>query len=298
MLIWLATFFAVSLLLVMAVRWGLRRIRQQRKDRLKEIETRCSQAPDELGLPLAWKISPDTCDAADFRWGQMMLWPLPLGIAAAGVMWSATGQQPLNWTGAGVGVATASLIFVILLAWLIGRRETTLPRSSRQLALALRCWAVRVDAGVDCRQALDQSAKQMRRIDPELARQLEAAAAVSAEGDQLQRTFDPLGTSLAKRLVEIIAGQTDNAPSELRALANKLDGFYLYQLLSRTRMVENWLRYPLALCLVPALNLILFSPAITDLIEKFGKLSQPNAPQVQPLDPIPKAADEIPGQAD
>ncbi len=296
MLIWLATFFTVSLLLVFGVRWGLSRIRQRRKDRLKDIETRCRQAPDELGLPLPWRISPETCDATDFRWGQALLWPLPLGIAAAGVMWSATGQQPLNWNGAGFGIATACLLFAVMLAWLTGRRETTLPRNSRQVALALRCWAIRINAGIDCRQALDQTAKQLRRIDPELARHFEAAATVPAEGNQLQQAFNPLGTGLADRLTEIVEGQAVDASSELRTLANKLDGYYLHQLLSRTRMIENWLRYPLALCLVPALNLILFSPAITDLIEKFGKLSQPNTQQVQPQETIPPAAEATPEQ--
>lgn len=304
MLIWLATFFSVSLLLVFAVRWGLSRIRQRRKERLKDIELRCRQAPEELGIPLAWRTSPAVCEGLDFRWGQTLLWPLPLGIAAAGVMWSATGQQPLNWNGAGLGVAAACLLFALLYAWLTGRRETALPRQIRQLALALRCWAIRLEAGIECRQALDQTARQLRRIDPELARTLEAAA--NEAGDQPSRAFSYCGTGLGVRLSDILAGKTGTvtnttnvatgttAPLELRSIANQLDGYYLNLLLSRTRLIENWMRYPLALCLVPALNLILFSPAITDLIDKFGKLSVPGAQQVQPLEPIPQAPEEIP----
>jgi hypothetical protein len=56
------------------------------------------------------------------------------------------------------------------------------------------------------------------------------------------------------------------------------------------------MKYPLALCLSPAVNLLLFSPAITDLIEKFGKFRRLDNPQVQPLEPIPQPQEEIPRQ--
>lgn len=294
MLIWLATFFGVSLLLVLVVRFGLRKVRQRRVDRLKDIESRCRHLPDELGLPLAWRSAPAVCDSAGDRRVQGLRWMLPLAFVAAGIMWSATGKDGWNSNGIGFGISAACLIFVALTVWMNWRRETTVPRQSRQLALALRCWAVRIAAGIDSRAALDQSAKQLRRIDPEIARHLEVAAATIDEGDQLQRAFQPCGTGLAERLAGIIAGKVSDSPTELRHLANQLDSFYLTQALSRTRFIEGWLKYPLALCLVPAVNLIVFSPAITDLIGKFGKFQLPDAQQVQPLEPIPQPPDEIP----
>lgn len=292
MLIWLATFFGASLVLVFAVRWGFKRVRQRRTDRIKEIQVRCRQIPEALALPLGWRVSPATSDAADYRWAQMLLLPLPLGLFAAGLMWTFTGRRPLNWNGFGFGVAASSLTFAVLSAWISWRRETSMPRQARQVALALRCWAIRMDGGMDCRTALDQSAKQLRRIDPEIARVLELAAVSADSEDVLRQILAPCGTGLAERLAAILSGKVSDVSADLRTLANQLDSYYLNQLLSRTRLVESWLKYPLALCLVPALNLILFSPAITNLIEKFGKFRTPEARQAQPAEPI--SAEPVP----
>lgn len=293
MLIWLATFFGASLALVLVVRFGLRKVRQRRVDRLKEIESRCRRVPEELGLPLTWRTAPASCDSRGYRRVQALRWIVPLGLAAAGIMWSATGKEGWNSNGVGFGISLGCLIFVSLTVWLNWRRETSMPRQGRQLALALRCWAVRISAGIDRRAALDQSARQLRRIDPEIARHLEVAAAAEDEGDQLKRAFYPCGTGLAERLAHIVAGKVADSPTELRHIANQLDDFYLTQTLARTRLIENWLKYPLALCLVPAVNLLAFSPAITDLIEKFGQFRLPDVQQVQPLEPIPPSPDEI-----
>lgn len=294
MLIWLATFFGVSLLLVLAIRFGLRKVRLRRVDRLKDIESRCRLVPEELGLPLTWRSAPAVCDAPGYRRVQTLRWMVPLALIAGGVMWSATGKDGWNWNGLGFAISLGCLVFVGLTVWLNWRRETTMPRHSRQLALALRCWAVRISAGVACREALDQSARQLRRIDPEIARHLELAAVAENEGDQLQRAFYPCGTGLAERLAGVLAGKVSDGPTELRHIAHQLDNFYLTQSLARTRLIENWLKYPLALCLVPALNLIVFSPAITDLIGKFGNFRLPDAQLVQPLEPIPQSPEEIP----
>ncbi|MDB5336745.1 MAG: hypothetical protein JWN70_2364 [Planctomycetaceae bacterium] len=291
MLIWLATFFAVSLVLVFAIRLSLSRVRKRRAEQLKAIETRCREVPEDLGLPLIWRTSPKTSDAADYQWVQTFQWTLPLGLLAAGVMWSATGQNGWNWNGAGFGLAVAVLSFLAFTVWLSWRRQTTIPTQTRRLALALRCWAIRMNAGIECRMALEKTAKQLRRLDPELARHLEAGAAARADGDLLQRAFYPCGTGVADRLADVIAGIVSDAPAALRELADRLDGYYLNQVLARTRLIDGWLKYPIGLCLVPAVNLMLFGPAITDLLEKFGTVRFPVPRQVQPLDelhPVPE----------
>ena len=165
-----------------------------------------------------------------------------------------------------------------------------MPRQSRQLALALRCWAIRISAGVECRLALEQTAKQLRRLDPEIARHL-AAGAANPDGDLLQRAFHPCGSGVAERLADIVAGRTPGVSQVLLALADQLVGYYLNQVLSRTRYIEGWLKYPLVLCLVPAVNLLLFGPAIANLLEKFGTLRLPGAVRA-PLQPDHAAMDE------
>ena len=287
MLIWLASFFAVSLALVIAIRWSLSRIRKRRTEQLKAIEARCRETPDDLGLPLIWRTSPKSCDANDYRWLQTLQWTLPLGLLAAGVMWSATGQNGWDWNGAGFGFAAGVVAFLIFTVWISWRCQTTLPPQSRRLALALRCWAIRLSAGIESRAALEKTARQLRHVDPELARHLEAAAAASADGDLLQRAFYPCGTGVAERLADVIAGRVADAPTALRKLADRLDGYFLNQMLARSRLIDGWMKYPIGLCLVPAVNLILFGPAITDLLEKFGTVRFPVPGEVQPLEAVP-----------
>lgn len=290
MLVWLATFFGVSLALICAVRWGLKRVRQRRLERLKEIEARCRVVPDELGLPLVWKTSPKSLETFDYRVGRMLQWSLPAGCLAAGAMWSMIGQDGWNWNGGACGVLAAFVSLLVLTVWMNWRRETTMPRQSRQLVLALRCWAIRISAGVECRLALEQTAKQLRRLDPEIARHL-AAGAANPDGDLLQQVFHPCGSGVAERLADIVAGRTSDEPQVLLALADQLEGYYLNQVLSRTRYIEGWLKYPLVLCLVPAVNLLLFGPAIANLLEKFGTLRLPGAVRA-PLQPDRAVMDE------
>ncbi len=286
MLIWLATFFAVSLALVFAIRLSLSRARKRRAEQLKAIEARCREVPEDLGLPLIWRTSPKIIEAADYQWVQTFQWTLPLGLLAAGVMWSATGQNGWNWNGVGFGLALAVLSFLAFTVWLGWRRQTTMPGQTRRLALALRCWAIRINAGMESRAALEKTARQLRRLDPELARHLEGGAAARPGGDLLERAFYPCGTGVADRLAEVVGGKVADAPAALRELADRLDGYYLNQLLARTRLIDGWLKYPIGLCLVPAVNLILFGPAITDLLEKFGTVRFPVPRQIQPLEEI------------
>lgn len=286
MLIWLATFFAVSLALICAVRWSLKRLRKRRQEQLKAIEARCGEIPQDLGLPLTWRTSPTTCDASDYRSVQLLQWTLPLGILAAGLMWSATASAGWDWNGAVFGTLAALLTFLTLTVWMSWRCQTTMPLQSRRLALALRCWAIRSNAGVECRTALEQAARQLRRFDPELSRLLEAAAGVQDQGDQLQRAFSLCGTGISAQLAEILAGKIADPCSALSRLADRLDAYYLNQVLKRTRLIESWLKYPLALCLVPAVNLLLFGPAIADLLEKFGTVRPPAPVQAQPLEAL------------
>ena len=289
MLIWLATFFAVSLALVCVVRWSLNRVRKRRAEQLKAIEARCRETSDDLGLPLIWRTSPNTCAAADYQRIQILQRTLPWGLLAAGVMWSATGQNGWNWNGAGCGLGVSVLLFLILTVWMNWRCQTTMPLQTRRLAQALRCWAIRINAGLECRAALEKTAQQWRRLDPDLARHLEAGAVARPDGDLLQRAFYPCGTGVADRLANVVAGKVTDAPAELRELANRLDGYYLDQVLSRTRLIEGWIKYPIGLCLVPAVNLLLFGPAVTDLLEKFGtvRFPVPGPVQVRPLEELP-----------
>ncbi len=275
MLIWLATFFAVSLALMFALRWSLSRVRKRRAEQLKAIEARCRETPEDLGLPLRWRTSPKICDAADYQWAQTLRWSLPLGILAAGIMWSATSRNGWNWNGALMGLAVSFLSFLTLTVWMHWRCQTIVPPQTRRLALALRCWAIRINSGAECHQALEKTARQLRRIDSELGHYLEAAAATPKDKDALQRAFLPCGTGVAERLAEIITGNAPDAQAALRALADRLDGYYLNQTVARTRMIDGWIKYPIGLCLVPAVNLLLFGPAITDLLEKFGTVRLP-----------------------
>ena len=230
MLVWLATFFGVSLALICAVRWGLKRVRQRRLERLKEIETRCRVVPDELGLPLFWKTSPKSLETFDYRVGRMLQWSLPAGCLAAGAMWSMIGQDGWNWNGGACGVLAAFVSLLVLTVWMNWRRETTMPRQSRQLALALRCWAIRISAGVECRLALEQTAKQLRRLDPEIARHL-AAGAANPDGDLLQRAFHPCGSGVAERLADIVAGRTSDEPQVLLLRQYRYAaGGYIYEI--------------------------------------------------------------------
>ena len=295
MLIWLATFFTVSLAFVCALRWSLSRMRKRRVEQLKAIEARCRETPEDLGLPLIWRVSAKTCDAADYHWVQTFQWTLPLGLLAAGVMWSATGQNGWNWYGVGYGLGISMLLFLFFTVWMSWRCQTTMPPHTRRLALALRCWAIRMNAGIDCRLALENTAKQLRRLDPELARHLEAGTVARSDGDLLQRAFYPCGTGVADRLAEIVAGKITDAPAALRTLADRLDGYYLNQVVSRTRLIDGWLKYPIGLCLVPAVNLLLFGPAITDLLEKFGtvRFPVPVPAQVQPLEELPREPEPV-----
>ncbi len=298
MLIWLATFSGVSLALMCAVRWGLNRIRKRRIEQLKAIEVRCRQTPEDLGLPLNWRTSPKTCDAVDYQWAQAFQWIIPLGVVAAGAAWSATGQNGWSWTGIVVGLGISLLVFLVMTVWMSWRRQTTIPTQTRRLALALRCWAVRMNAGIECRLALEKTAKQLRRVDPELARHLEAGAAAPAESDLLQRAFYPCGTGVAEQLANLILGKVADVPAELRELADRLEYYYLNQAVSRTRLIDGWLKYPIALCLVPAVNLIAFGPAITNLLEKFGtvRFPAPKPGEVRPIEiPIKKPKTIPPG---
>ena len=286
MLIWLATFFAVSLALICAARWSLNRLRKHRIEQLKEIEVRCREIPEDLGLPLLWRTSPTACDSRGYRWVQTLQWTLPMGLVAAGIMWSATASAGWDWNGTVFGTLAGLLTFLTLTVWMGWRCQTTMPPQTRRLALALRCWAIRLNAGIECRSALEQAARQLRRCDPGLSRLLEAGASVQDDGDQLQRAFYLCGTGVSSQLAEIVAGKVADPAGALSHLADRLDAYYLNQVLKRTRFIEGWLKYPLALCLVPAVNLLLFGPAIADLLEKFGTVRQPLPVQVRPIEAL------------
>ena len=295
MLIWLGTFFAVSLALVCAIRWSLSRVRKQRAEQLKAIEARCRETPEELGLPATWRTSPKTCRTSDFQWAQTFQWSLPLGAMAAGVMWSATGRNGWNWNGVVGGFACALVLFLTTAVWMAWRCQTTMPPQMRRVALALRCWAIRIDAGMECRAALEKTAKQLRRIDSELGRHLEAGTVIELDRDQLKSAFYPCGTGVAERLASITAGTVVDAPAALRELADRLEAYYLNQMVSRTRLIDGWVKFPIGLCLVPAVNLLLFGPAVTDLLEKFGtvRFPVPGPAQVRPIEePLPNPEPE------
>ena len=165
----------------------------------------------------------------------------------------------------------------------------------RRVALALRCWAIRIDAGMECRAALEKTAKQLRRIDSELGRHLEAGTVIELDRDQLKSAFYPCGTGVAERLASITAGTVVDAPAALRELADRLEAYYLNQMVSRTRLIDGWVKFPIGLCLVPAVNLLLFGPAVTDLLEKFGtvRFPVPGPAQVRPIEePLPNPEPE------
>jgi hypothetical protein len=299
MLIWLVTFFGISAAVLFIVRWGLLRFRKQRAERLRLLESRCRETPDGLGLPLIWIASTRSQASSGDRWVAAIGWILGLGFLCAGVAWTVLDQGGPKGAGLAVGGGIGAAILIIFSAWLYCRRASSMPAQTRRLAEVLRWWAIRIAAGVERRLALEQAARQLQRFDPDLARTLEAAALSGTERDLIQRAFYPCGTGVSERLADVVVGKVPDVVTALRSLADQLDLYYQNQLLIRVKNVDGWLKYPIVLCLVPALNLLAFGPAVADLIENFGGIKFQVAPEVRRAVPAveqtTKPADQLPG---
>ncbi|MDB5386924.1 MAG: hypothetical protein JWM11_2570 [Planctomycetaceae bacterium] len=285
MLIWLVSFFGISAAVLCVVRWGMFRLRKQREERLRLLENRCREMPDRLGLPLIWVQSKRSSATSGDRLTSILGWILGLGSLIGGVTW--TGLRPDGGLrlglilGGGIGIA----ILLAFSLWLYCRRAASMPAQVRRLAAALRCWAIRLGAGVERRLALEQTARQLQRLDPDMARCLEAAAISVPDREAIHRALYPCGAGVSDRLTDILTGKVPDVLTALRSLADQLDEFYQNQLLIRVKRVDGWLKYPIALCLVPALNLMAFGPAISDLIDNVGILDVPVTPAVRPVAP-------------
>lgn len=282
MLIWLVAFFGISAAVLCSVRWGLLRIRRQRAERLRLLESRGRETPDGLGLPLIWIASTRSNATSGDRVVATVGWILGFACVAAGAAWTGLGKDGRNGAGLVVGSGIGLSILIVFSTWLYCRRAASMPPQTRRLAEALRWWAIRLAAGVDRRQALEQTARQLQRFDPDMAHCLEAAAVSGPDRDMMQRAFYPCGTGVAERLADILSGKVPDLLTALRGLADQLDAYYQNQLLIRVKLVDGWLKYPIALCLVPAVNLLAFGPAISDLIDNFGIFKTPAAPVVRP----------------
>lgn len=296
MLIWLITFFGISAAVLFLLRWSMIRVRARRAERLRTLESRLSVSTDGLGLPIVWINSTSYDLTAADRAISALRWLVCLGLLSAGIAWSAQGNAGWNWNGVLAGAATGFVVFVTLSLWLYCRQVTFMPAKSRRLATAIRCWAIRLANGLDNRMALEQSARQLQRFDPELARCLESAAVATLHGDHdmVCRAFYPCGTGVSERMAEILSGKVPDPLPALRALADQLDTFYQNQSLLRVKRVDGWLKYPIILCLLPASNLLIFGPAVANLIDSFGVLKFPPRqaaplanPQENPVAPPP-----------
>jgi len=290
MLIWLVCFFGIASFVLFVVRWALHRARKQRAERLRLLETRFRESPDALGLPLVWMNAPSSAKTGGDQLVSAVRWILALGFLAAGIATSAMAKPGGNWNNAVFGAIIGSVSFLILSLWLYCRRVISMPEKTRRLAAAIRCWTIRLANGVDRRMALEQSARQLQRFDPELARCLEAAAVAAHAGghDLIQRAFYPCGTSVSERLADILSGKVPDSLSALRSLADQLDVYYQNQILIRVKRVDGWLKYPIVLFLLPAVNLLVFGPALADLINNFGILKFPVVPAARPADREPE----------
>lgn len=299
MLIWLLCFFGISAALLFLVRWSVQRFRRQRAERLRLLETRFRESSDGLGLPLIWVTASTSSRTTGDAIVSLIRWLLSLGLLAAGIAWSVQAPGGWDWIGVVLGASSASIIFGMLSLWLYCRRVSSMPAKIRHLAAAIRWWTIRLANGMDRRTGLEHSAKQLQRFDPELARCLEIAAvsASSSDRDAIQRAFYPCGTGVAERLADILSGKIPDSLTALRTLADQLDRFYQNQLLVRVKSIDGWLKYPIVLCLLPAINLLMFGPAVANLIDNFGVLKIPATPAVpgQPLEPqkVPSGSTDL-----
>lgn len=290
MLIWMLTFFGISAAVLFLVRWGVHRFRRRRAERLRLLEVRLRESSDGLGLPISWTVSTRANATPVDRFIGAFGWILALAFASAGMALTVLAGDGKNWTMLAIGGGISFWILVLFSIWLYCRRASSVPAKARHLAEAIRWWAIRIAAGIDRKQALEQSARQLQPFDPEMARCLEMAAVGGNEQHVVQPAFYPFGSGVAERLVDVVSGKVPDVVAALRDLADRIDASYQNQLLIRAKRIEGWLKYPVVLCLVPAINVVAFGPAITDLIHSVGIVKGPAVPAAQPgVQPVKQA---------
>lgn len=295
MLIWMLTFFGISATVLFLVRIGVSRFRRRRAERLRLLDVRLREGSDGLGLPVSWSVSTRANATPADRFIGAFGWILALAFASAGMALTVLAGDGKNWTMLAIGGGISFWILVLFSAWLYCRRSAAVPPKSRHLAEALRWWAIRIAAGIELHQALEQSARQLQPFDPELARCLEMASVSGTDQHVVQPAFYPFGSGVAERLVEIVTGKVTDVVAALRNLADRIDASYQDQLLIRAKRIERWLKYPVVLCLVPAINLVAFGPAITDLIRGVGIVKAPAIPAARDGDqPADQTSPESP----
>lgn len=266
MLIWWAWFLGGSLLLLVLVRWTLRRFRAQRTERLRQLDLRFREAAGVLDFPPNWlNLQPGERHLGIDRLRRLRM-TVPFIILGGGIC----GEFFERPWGNGLAILLSGFgaicVIVVISAWIGLLYQTTLPPQIRQLASVVRWWAIRVSAGIAPRRALSLSASQLKTANPEMAEKLRKASEVSSR-EELRHVFEFAGDRVAATMSEFLFQTEIDALAAMRSLADQLEQSFQSQLIQRTRLIENALKYPILLCLTLALNLVVFGPIIVQLYE-------------------------------
>lgn len=288
MLVWLAGFSLASIALIGGARFALRRVRQKLQEKLKGIEQRYQTGSAALQMPPEWTLQPLRIPASLQGVATARTF-LCLTILVAGGAWSILSPAGLSPIPLLLSLSVSGLLFWMLGQWLQAEHVTQIPPVCRHLIWILEWGALRVASGTsDMGLALRASARQIPDLSPDFAAWWEECLSVRQDRERLKTVVSRAGPSLAPRLEAVLAGESANAAQALRQLADQIENWYCGEVIQRTRKLDAWVKYPLALCLIPALNLALFGPAITHLFYRVGnsRLQLQMAP-AQPLSDAP-----------
>lgn len=281
MLVWLVSFALVSIVVIGGARFALRGLRRRAQLKLQAIEARYHSGSAGLTLPVDWMVDERTLPV-QFRPLAQLRNFVCLAILVAGGAISLLLPQGFNPLPIVISVLVSAGLFWVIGIWLQTEQTTQVPVAVRHLTWLLEWAAVRCRAGLPLPIALQEAVAQLGQQNPELTGWWkdciqQISQPTGTDSQRLKQLLERTGPALGARLEQIMTGAVPQPAEALQQLADQLEWWHGGQVIARTRKLESWVKYPIAFCLVPALNLAVFGPAITQMVYRSQRLRVPTS---------------------